>query len=108
MDCVKMSDIAYNEFFEFLEERKVENKTLRVFLAGNGWGGPIYNLAQDDAKETDYVTKINEVTFIMDKEACDAVKGVTITSGEENGKGGLSVEPNLQEGGGCSSCTSCG
>ncbi len=44
----------------------------------------------------------------MDKEACDAVEGVTITSGEENGKGGLSVEPNLQTGGGCSSCTSCG
>jgi len=36
MDCVKMSDLAYKEFLTFLEERKVENKTLRVFLAGNG------------------------------------------------------------------------
>ncbi len=36
MDCVKMSNLAYNEFVKFLDERNVENKTLRVFLAGNG------------------------------------------------------------------------
>lgn len=44
----------------------------------------------------------------MDKEACDAIEGVTIKSGEENGRGGFSIEPNVNTGGGCSSCTSCG
>lgn len=109
MEAIKMSELCYKEFVQYLEENKIDTKTLRVFLAGQGWGGPVFNLALDEQKEDDVVTTINDLTFLMEKDLVDATEGVTIKCAEENQRGGFSVEPNnAPTGGGCSSCSSCG
>ena len=36
MSAVKMSELAYNEFVNYLKESNVDTDTLRVFLAGQG------------------------------------------------------------------------
>ena len=78
MEAVKMSEVCYNEFVKYLDENKIDSKTLRVFLAGQGWGGPVFNLALDEQKEDDVVTKINEITFLIEKDLVEATDGVTI------------------------------
>lgn len=109
MSAVKMSELAYTEFVNYLKESNVESDTLRVFLSGQGWGGPVFNLALDEQKPEDIVEKINDITFIMNGDLLKEYDGVTIKCGEENGRGGFTIEPNkTPDGGGCSSCSSCG
>lgn len=107
MSSVKMSDLAYKEFEKVLQDNKIETKTIRVIMSGMGWGGPNFGLVLDEQKENDDVTEINETTFLVDKELSKEYGVLRIKSGEENGYGGLSIEPESSNGGGCSSCTSC-
>ena len=52
---------------------------------------------------------MNDLTFIMNGDLFKEFNGVTIKCAEENGRGGFTIEPNkAPEGGGCSSCSSCG
>jgi len=52
---------------------------------------------------------VEGLTFLVDKSVNEQFGALTILSGEENGRGGFSIEPEKQaEGGGCSSCSSCG
>lgn len=36
MEAIKMSELCYKEFVQYLEDNKIDTKTLRVFLAGQG------------------------------------------------------------------------
>ena len=109
MSIVNMSDKATVEFLQFLKDNEVTADTVRIHFAGMGCGGPVFNLVLDEKKETDNTELIEELTFLVDKSVTDQFGALTILSGEENGRGGFSIEPEIKpEGGGCASCTSCG
>ena len=108
MSTVKISDKATVEFLKFLKDNEVTSDTVRIHFAGMGWGGPVFNLVLDEKKETDNIEVVEGLTFLVDKSVNDQFGALTILSGEENGRGGFSIEPEKQEeGGGCSSCSSC-
>ena len=105
MSAVKMSEAAYKDFLDLLKENDINSDTVRLVLAGQGCGGPSFGLVLDEQKDTDLVTTINEKTFLVDKELNSEFGTFTIKSGDENGYGGFSVEPEKTSGGGCSSCS---
>lgn len=109
MSILKMSEVAYNDFKELLDQNNVENYVIRINLAGMGWGGPVFNIVLDEQKDTDVVEKINDITFLVDKNLVADFEGFEITCTAENGRG-LSLEPlKKTDGGGCGSCGSgCG
>lgn len=107
MSVVKMSETAYTEFKQFLEENDVKTFNIRINLAGMGWGGPMFNIVLDEQKENDVVEKINDMTFIVEKDLVKDYEGFTILSNEENDGRGLSLKPLVQAEGGCSTCSSC-
>ena len=109
MSIVKISDKATVEFLQFLKDNEVTADTVRIHLAGMGCGGPAFNLVLDEKKDSDNTEVIEGLTFLVDKSVTDQFGALTILSGEENGGGGFSIEPEIKpEGGGCSGCTSCG
>lgn len=109
MAVVKMSDKASSEFQQFLKDNEVTSKVVRIHFAGMGWGGPVFNLVLDEQKETDNTEVIEELTFLVDKKVTEQFGALSILCGDENGRGGFSIEPETKpEGGGCSSCSSCG
>lgn len=109
MSFINMSESAYKEFKEILTTNNIESDTVRIIISGIGWGGPSFGLVLDEQKETDNVTLINDTNFIVDKELSKEYGALTIKSSDENGYGGLSIEPEISaSSGGCSSCTSCG
>ena len=109
MSIVKISDKATVEFLQFLKDNEVTADTVRIHFAGMGWGGPVFNLVLDEKKETDNTEVVEGLTFLVDKSVTEQFGALTILSGEENGRGGFSIEPEKkEEGGGCSSCSSCG
>lgn len=107
MSFVKMSDSAYKEFEKVLTDNNIETNTVRIVISGMGWSGPSFGLVLDEQKENDNVTEINETKFLVEKDITNEFGVLTIKSGEENGYGGLSIEPATSVGGGCSSCSSC-
>lgn len=109
MAIVKISEKATVEFLQFLKDNEVTSDTVRIHFAGMGWGGPTFNLVLDDKKDTDNTEVVENLTFLVDKSVTDQFGALTILCGEENGRGGFSIEPeNTPDGGGCSSCSSCG
>ncbi len=107
MNKITLSEEAYNEFKAFLDENKVEAYNIRINLAGFGCSGPVFNITVDEAKETDLVEKINDITFFAEKTLVDEYGGFIILSTEENGGRGLSLRPVIQPEGGCGTCGGC-
>ena len=67
----------------------------------------MFNIVLDEQKENDVVEKINDITFIVEKDLIKDYEGFTILSSEENDGRGLSLKPLVQAEGGCSTCSSC-
>lgn len=108
MSIVKISENAFKEFKQFLNDNEVTADVIRIHFAGMGWGGPAFSLVLDEQKESDNTEKMQDLTFLVDKDVTAQFGELTILSGEENGMGGFSIEPETKpEGGGCSSCSSC-
>lgn len=89
-----ITDEARTELKSILEQN--DGKSLRVTMAGFGWGGPSLGLTLDESTDEDKVVTVNEVEVLLDAQvvrfADDQVihyvqDGFTITSKEGSGCG---------------------
>ncbi len=110
MSIVNISEKATVEFMQFLKDNEVTANEVRIHFAGNGCGGPVFNLVLDTKKETDNTEVVEGLTFLVDQSITDQFGALSILCAEENGRGGFSIEPEIKPaGGGCGgSCSSCG
>lgn len=104
MKNVTISEQAYKEFKEFLDENKVESYNIRINLAGMACSGPVFNITIDEATDDDVVEVVNEVNFIIEKRLITEFGGFILSSSEENNGNGLSLKPVIAPEGGCGSC----
>lgn len=107
MKNITISDEAYEEFKAFLEENDITDFNIRINLAGFGCHGPAFNISVSEPTENDEVEKINDITFIYDKDYVEQFEGFTILSTEENSGIGLSLKCNKPFEGGCGTCGGC-
>lgn len=105
MKNVTISEDAYNEFREFLNQNKVEDLNIRINLGGMSCSGPMFNIEVGEATDDDIVETINEINFIVEKRLIDDFGGFIILSSEENNGRGLSLKPVIEAEGGCGSCS---
>ena len=103
MKNITISEQAYKEFKEFLDENKVESYNIRINLAGMACSGPVFNITIDESTDDDVVEVVNDVNFIIEK-LVDEFGGFRLLSSEENGGRGLSLKPVIEVAGGCGSC----
>ncbi len=83
---------------------KQETSPIRVFMAPS-CGGPSLGLAMDEQKETDDVQQVQNYTFLVDKSLMQTAAPIVIDASPY----GFKITSKLStEGGGCSSCSSCG
>ncbi len=90
-----------------LEAQNDKPQNIRLFMAGAGWSGPSFGLALDEQKDSDLAFAVNDVNFIMDKDAYDEFGDMKI----EFMNGGYMVKPADfdESASGCGSCGgSCG
>ncbi len=87
----------------FLENR--DAAPVRIFLHSGGCGGPQIAMAFDELSEGDEVIKIEDITYIIEKEFFAAAQPISVEFTEADG---FSVNSPMKfESGGCSGC-SCG
>ena len=97
-----------------LKEQDIDTHSLRIFIAGVGWGGPQYGLSLDDTvSDSDQVYSSHGVQVIVDGQTLAYLQKATIKFVEENGQRGFQVEqlaPNTALSGcaGCDPATGCG
>ncbi len=106
MAMINISDSAYKEFTELLEANDINEKTVRIALAGFGCSGPRFGLMVDEVTDKDVTEQVKDLTFVIEKEMIDEYEGFNILSDEENGGGGMSLRPMKMDESqmGCSSC----
>ena len=104
MNKFLVSEEAYKEFKEFLDENKVESYNIRINLGGYACSGPVFNISVSEATDADVTEVVNDITFIMEKSLVDEFGGFRLLSSEENGGRGLSLKPVIEVEGGCGSC----
>lgn len=104
MKNMTISEAAYKEFKEFLDENKVENYNIRINLGGMACSGPVFNITVDEATDDDLVEVVNDINFVIEKRLIEEFGGFILLSAEENNGNGLSLKPVIAPEGGCGSC----
>ena len=104
MNNITMSDEAYREFKDFLDENKVESYNIRIHISDYACSGPVFNLAVDEAGPDDITETVNDITFVMEKAIADTFGGFIFASNAENNGYGIGMRPMIAPQSGCSGC----
>lgn len=104
---ILISDEAYKEFIEFLDDNNITSHNIRVNLAAIVCSGPIFNISEnkEEIKEDEIGAEVLDIRFIARKTLIDEYGGFEILSNKETGYNGLSLKPIILNEGGCESCT---
>ncbi len=106
-ELMTLSDDAYEEFLNFLNQNNVLDKTIRISLAGQACSGPRFGLVVDVKKDNDVTSTIKDMTFLVEKELFEEYEGFQILSTDENKGQGMVLRPNKVVDVDCGSCSSC-
>lgn len=106
-ELMTLSDEAYEEFLNFLNQNNVSDKTIRISLAGYACSGPRFGLVVDEKKEDDLTLTIKDMTFLVGKDLFEEYEGFQILSTAENKDQGMVLRPNKITDVDCGSCSSC-
>lgn len=63
---IKLTELAQEELRKQLQSK--DNRSLRLYVAGMGWGGPTFGIALDEQKDRDEVIKVDDFTFLLDED----------------------------------------
>lgn len=89
---INVTDKASEKLKELLEEKKTD-KSLRIFVAGYGWGGPTIGLALEEPKEDDTQVEIDNLNFTIEDGLSDTFNVLTVDYSNSWMKKGFSVIP---------------
>lgn len=102
MKNIFMSDVAYKEFKDFLDENNVESYNIRIGISEFSCSGPIFNIMIGEETPEDEAEVINDIKFIVEKTILAEYGGFTIVSNEENNGNGIGLKPVVLPSTGCS------
>ena len=76
-----------------LKQQDLVSHSLRIFIAGVGWGGPQYGLSLDDkVSDSDQVYSSHGVRVIVDAQTLAYLQKASVKYVEENGQSGFQIE----------------
>ena len=88
---INVSDSAKEELKKVQEEKE---KAVRVYIAGQGWGGPSFGLALDEQKEEDLTMDIDGIKFVYEDYLEDGFEKFNIDFNESGFQKGFTVSPH--------------
>lgn len=95
---------AIDRLNEILEQYTDKPKTIRLYIAGMGWGGPSFGLALDEQKENDILDESTGVKFIIEKDLYDQFGDFSIQSVGQGFRVSPASSSDDDACGGCSGC----
>lgn len=111
VDPITITDSAAENILKMLQEKKLTDHCLRVYVAGIGCSGPQYGLALDqNPRENDTVLHAEGFQVLVDPNSLAFLEGATIDFVETPQGAGFKIDnPNPAAASACGSCSeSCG
>lgn len=71
-----------------------DDKALRIYVAGYGWGGPSFGMALEEPKEDDLKLQVDGYDFIMEAELEQVYNKFTIGYSNSFLRKGFTVSPD--------------
>ena len=111
---IKITELAAQKVREIQKEQNKENAFLRIYLVGEGSGGPNFGLTLEESKtEDDNLDVEFGISIITDIELATTLEGTIVDYTESNNGGGFEIrKPKTDHGegcgGGCGSCSCSG
>ena len=92
-----------------LTDQGITSNSLRIDV-NVGWGGSSFYLALDESADTDHVQEIDGLKFVVSQNLYKIYQGFALESVKSGNRTMFRLTPRVPDtdGGGCSSCTSCG
>ena len=90
---IEISNKAQEELKKVLEQRNSQDKPLRIYIAGIGWGGPSFGMALDEQKQDDELTQVGEFKFVVDKDVKENYSGFYVDYSNEWLRRGFRINP---------------
>lgn len=97
---IDLTNKAKEQLLEVKGEKGNE-KPLRIYIAGYGWGGPSFGLALDEQKDDDMTMEVEGLDFIYGKELEEAFGKFTVDYTDSGFRKGFTVQPDRGGSGGC-------
>ena len=91
---------AANEELKKIIQAKKTDKSLRIYVAGYGWGGPSFGIALDELKDGDQQIKVDDFNFLIGDELTDTYGKFTLDYSDDWLKRGFNITPDVG-GGSC-------
>ena len=91
---ITVTDKAQEELKKIIEKKNTENKDIRVYIAGVGWGGPSFGLALDEQKENDEVANVGGLNFLVEKDLTNTYGEFNIDYTNDWLRKGFHITPN--------------
>ena len=95
---------AIDRLNEILQQYSDKPNTVRIYVAGMGWGGPSFGLALDEQNENDFIYEETDVKFIMEKDLYNQYGDIVI---ESAGQSFRVVPKNMAGDSACGGCSGC-
>ena len=111
---VKITELAAQKVKERQKIQNKENVFLRIYLVGEGCGGPNFGLTLEESKTEDDILDVEYgVSIITDIELATTLEGTIVDYTETNNGGGFEIRKEKTDhaegcGGGCGSCSCSG
>jgi iron-sulfur cluster assembly protein len=103
-----VSEKASEMIKEFLKDRE-EAPSIRILMQEGGCSGPSLGMALDESKQDDEVFEDRGITYLIEKELFEMAKPIAVEFITTPHGSGFKLNSSLApQGGGCSSCSSCG
>lgn len=99
---IEITNEAKSELEKVLSSQKNAGKSLRIYIAGYGWGGPSFGLSLDEIKDEDMEVSVDDYKFVFEDMLAESFESFTIDYSNNWLKKGFSVYPNGSAGSGCS------
>ena len=91
---IEITSTAKDELKKVLANKKNEDKLLRIYIAGYGWGGPTFGLALDELKDEDIEVKVEDFHFVMEDLITENFGSFTVDFSDNWLRRGFSVYPD--------------
>lgn len=101
---IQMNADAQTALKELLQNKKIEDKVIRIFMMGFGCSGPQFNIAVDNEKESDISADFDDLKIICDKKLVEEYDGFSVKYVDDGIQKGLYIEPGKKPISGCATC----
>lgn len=110
---VKITELAAQKVKEIQKVQNKENAFLRIYLIGEGSGGPNFGMTLEESKTEDDILDVEYgISILTDINLATTLEGTIVDYIESSNGGGFEIRKAKKDhaescGGGCKSCESC-